>query len=40
MRNMKKIPYKEVFGIYRDNFYPSRESKEIDYFDPDEEDDE
>lgn len=34
---MKKIPYKEVWGAYRDEFYPVKEAKEIDYFDPDEE---
>jgi hypothetical protein len=34
---MKKIPFKEVNGYFRDEFYPTKESKEIDYFDPEDE---
>jgi hypothetical protein len=39
---MKKIPYKEVFGYYRYEYYPisTRECKEIDYFNPDDVDNE
>jgi hypothetical protein len=36
----KKIPYKEIFGYYRKDYYPisDRESKPIDYFNPEDTD--
>jgi hypothetical protein len=35
----KKIPYKEQYGFHRRDYYPllDKESKEIDYFDPEQE---